>query len=225
MDRRKFLRYSGVVSASTLTGGRLGAAESWGFGDIGHLIPLASHDTILLKVSFADARQNPVLRTAPAPDTPAERFRMLVYTCAGGPDDAVAPNGVWRYLPEANRPAHLAGSRGDGYSESYGSYRWGNLLELLLYDCRRFISVAGPTSVFVERQAERWMTGRAADEAAARHLIHIPSTPMGWTAGKWGDWMFLPRGRLNRPPLPSPWNGTFPRNGGQCSDSAVWKMS
>ena len=32
------------------------------------------------------------------------------------------------------------------------------------------------------------MTGRTADEAAARHLIHIPSTPMGWTAGKWGEW-------------------------------------
>lgn len=374
MDRRKFLHYSSIASASALMSGRLRAAENWGGGDISHLIPLANHDTILLKVSFAGARQRPVLRigsrefpgrpgdtlgrfwsfmadglesaqeyelqllddggaalaepwplrTTPAPDSPAEQFRMLVYTCAGGPDDAVGRNGVWRYLPvstrrrmlaralsfspdlavgigdqvywdqtvarrwnseaaqrsrefiwgkygsfdedlpvfgspnestltgcldeqlgalyaadfrstpliltqddhdyfendegtdevftfpprnftarlgraqqslyfpeylpEANRPAHLAGSSADGVSESYGSYRWGNLLELLLYDCRRFISVAGPTSVFIEQQAERWMARRTDDEAAARHLIHVPSTPFGWTAGKWGEW-------------------------------------
>ena len=373
MDRRKFLQYGSVVSASALMNGQLRAAENWGGGDISHLIPLASHDKILLKVSFANARRNPVLRigsreipgrpggtlgrfwsfaaaglesaqeyelqlregdtalaeswplrTTPAPDAPAESFRMLIYSCAGGPDNAVGENGVLRYLPvstrrrmfqralsfnpdlavgigdqvywdqtvarrwnseaarrsrefiwgkygsfdedlpvfgspnettltgcldeqlgglyatnfrsvpliltqddhdyfendegteevftfpprnftarlgraqqslyfpeylpEANRPAHLAGSGSDGVSESYGSYRWGNLLELLLYDCRRFISVAGPTSVFVEPQAERWMTRRTADETAARHLIHIPSTPMGWTAGKWGEW-------------------------------------
>ena len=91
------------------------------------------------------------------------------------------------FLPEANRPAHLAGSGRDGISESYGSYRWGSLLELLLYDCRRFISLAGPTAVFVEAGAERWMAARTAGEET-RHLIHIPSTPFGWTAGKWGEW-------------------------------------
>ncbi len=377
MDRRRFLRYGGVVSASALLGGRAAAAEdafdNWGGGEIAHIAPLANHDSILLEVSFAAPRRNPVLRvdgrefpgrpgdtlgrfwsfaadglesargyelrlreggaaiaeswplrTAPAPEAPAESFRMLVYSCAGGPDNALNRDGVWRYLPvatrrrlfrralgfnpdlavgvgdhvywdqtiarrwnseqarraresiwgkygsfdedlpifgsanettltgcldeqlgalyaadfrsvpliltqddhdyfendegtdevftfpprnftaqlgraqqalyfpeylpEANRPAYLAGARADGRGESYGSYRWGNLLELLLYDCRRFLSVAGPTSVFVEQQAERWLARRTADEAAARHLIHIPSTPMGWTAGKWGEW-------------------------------------
>ena len=398
MHRRKFLQYGGMASASALLNGRALAAENPGSGEISHLIPLANHDTILLKVSFVSARRNPVLRigareipgrpgdtlgrfwsftadglesareyelqlreggaalaeswplrTAPAPDAPAERFRMLVYTCAGGPDDALTENGVWRYLPvstrrrmlqrglqfnpdlavgigdqvywdqtvarrwnseaaqrvrqfiwgkygsfdedlpvfgspnettltgcldeqlgalygtdfrstpliltqddhdyfendegtdevftfpprnftaqlgraqqslyfpeylpDANRPAHLAGSRADGASESYGSYRWGDLLELLLYDCRRFISVAGPTSVFVEQQAERWLARRTADEAAARHLIHIPSTPMGWTAGKWGEWYpdFLqPDGSLGiENPKPYWQNGWF----------------
>ena len=92
------------------------------------------------------------------------------------------------YLPEPNRPAHLAGSRRDGISESYGSYRWGSLIEMLLYDCRRYISLAGPNGVFVEEGAERWMATRTRDEESARHLMHIPSTPFGWTAGKWGEW-------------------------------------
>ena len=92
------------------------------------------------------------------------------------------------FMPEQNRPVHLAGSNRDGRSESYGSYRWGSLLELLMYDCRRFISIAGPTAVFVEEAAERWMAKRTADETSTRHLIHIPSTPFGWTAGKWGEW-------------------------------------
>ena len=155
MQRRKFLKYGGAVSASAFSvwaGGRLLAAENWGGGEISHLIPLTSHDTILLKASFAGSRRNPVLRigsreipgrpgdtlgrfwsftasglesareyelqlredgtalaepwplrTAPAPDVDAGRFRMLVYTCAGGPDDAVTENGVWRYLPVSTR--------------------------------------------------------------------------------------------------------------------------
>ncbi len=92
------------------------------------------------------------------------------------------------FLPDQNRPVHLAGSARNGMSENYGSYRWGSLLELLMYDCRRHISIAGPTAVFVEEAAERWMAGRTADEQSSRHLIHIPSTPFGWTAGKWGEW-------------------------------------
>ncbi|MDA1371454.1 MAG: alkaline phosphatase D family protein [Proteobacteria bacterium] len=91
------------------------------------------------------------------------------------------------FLPEINRPAHLVGSSRNGISESYGSYRWGSLLELLLYDCRRFITLAGPTATFIEEQTERWMASRTAAEET-RHLIHIPSTPFGWSAGKWGEW-------------------------------------
>ena len=92
------------------------------------------------------------------------------------------------FLPDPNRPTHLAGSHRNGISESYGSYRWGNLVEFLLYDCRRFISLAGPTANFIEEGAERWITARTQDESNTRHLVHIPSTPVGWTAGKWGEW-------------------------------------
>jgi hypothetical protein len=41
--------------------------------------------------------------------------------------------------------------------------------------------------VLIEGQAERWIASRTADEIT-RHLIHIPSTPFGWSAGKWGEW-------------------------------------
>ncbi|MCY4256301.1 MAG: hypothetical protein OXE51_09355 [Gammaproteobacteria bacterium] len=92
------------------------------------------------------------------------------------------------FLPDPNRPVHLAGSQANGISESYGSCRWGQLAEFLLYDCRRFMSLAGPSAGFVEADAERWITARAHDESAIRHLVHIPSTPFGWTAGKWGEW-------------------------------------
>jgi hypothetical protein len=374
MDRRKFIRNSSLLSSSLVWPSFSGAADNWSGGQIQHLIPLTNHNSIMLKVSFVEPQQNPVLRigqrsiegipvdtlgrfwtftandlesnqeyelslqqqgaryadswplsTTPAPDAESEKLRLLIFTCSGGPDDAQTDSGEWRYLPvsmrqrilnralsfapdlaigvgdqvywdqnvarrwrgneqaQANReriwgkygsfdedlpvygsaneatltgcldeqiaslysttfkstpliltqddhdyfendegtddiftfpprnftaqlgrasqqlyfpeflpdvyrPAHLAGSARSGLSESYGSYRWGSLLELLLYDCRRFISIAGPTAVFVEEQAERWLAERTADEASARHLIHIPSTPFGWTAGKWGEW-------------------------------------
>ena len=43
------------------------------------------------------------------------------------------------------------------------------------------------------------MAGRTAEEDDARHLIHIPSTPFGRSAGKWGEWYpdyLQPDGRL-----------------------------
>ncbi|HAT28638.1 MAG TPA: hypothetical protein DCS89_16605 [Gammaproteobacteria bacterium] len=43
------------------------------------------------------------------------------------------------------------------------------------------------------------MAKRTAAEASTRHLIHIPSTPFGWSAGKWGEWYpdyLQPNGQL-----------------------------
>ena len=92
------------------------------------------------------------------------------------------------FLPDPKRPVHLAGSHRNGISESYGSFRWGSLAEFLLYDCRRFITLAGPSAVFVEDDTERWLAARTRAEADTRHLVHVPSLPVGWTAGKWGEW-------------------------------------
>lgn len=374
MNRRKFIRNSGLLTSSMVLPSLVGAADNWSGGQIQHLIPLTNHDSLMLKVSFVEPQSSPVLRvgsraiegvqtdslgrfwtfraeglesdqdyelslqqqgnryadswslnTTPGPNTDSESMRLLIFSCAGGPDDAQTENGAWRYLPvsmrqrlfdralsfapdlaigigdqvywdqnvarrwrgdaraQANReriwgkygsfdedlpvfgssneaaltncldeqlaslystnfrstpliltqddhdyfendegtddiitfpprnftsqlgrasqqlyfpeylpdeyrPTHLAGSNRSGLSETYGSFRWGSLLELLLYDCRRNITLAGPTAVFVEEQTERWMAERTAAEDSARHLIHIPSTPFGWSAGKWGEW-------------------------------------
>ncbi len=86
-------------------------------------------------------------------------------------------------------PDHMTDAmQGPTLPKGYGTIRWGKLLEMLLYDCRRFLNLKGPSAVFVEESAERWLARRTADEDAARHLIHVPSTPMGWSAGKWGEW-------------------------------------
>jgi hypothetical protein len=95
------------------------------------------------------------------------------------------------FLPDKNRPLGLPGSssydRGRGLSEVYGTLRYGNLLECLLYDCRRYMTLKGPTAVFVDPQAEIWLGKRTAAEET-EHLIHMPSVPLGWSAGKWGEW-------------------------------------
>ncbi len=94
------------------------------------------------------------------------------------------------FLPDAGRPAGLpwssAGDRGD-LSESFGTVRYGDLAEVLLYDVRRTLSLAGPNAVFVEAQVERWLLDRTAS-TGVRHVVHAPSNPFGWSAGKWGEW-------------------------------------
>ena len=94
------------------------------------------------------------------------------------------------FLPDARRPAGLPWSsvtdRGD-LSESFGTLRYGNLAEVLLYDVRRTMSLGGPNAVFVDTQVERWLLERTRS-TETRHLVHAPSNPFGWSAGKWGEW-------------------------------------
>ena len=94
------------------------------------------------------------------------------------------------FLPDSRRPAGLpwsaVGERGD-VSESFGTVRYGSLAEVLLYDVRRTVNLAGPNAQFVDPQVERWLTDRTRSEDT-RHLVHAPSNPFGWSAGKWGEW-------------------------------------
>ena len=93
------------------------------------------------------------------------------------------------FLPEANRPMGLPWSsssdRGD-LSESFGTIRYGNLAEVLLYDVRRTMTL-GPSAVFVDSNVEDWLLARTT-APGVRHVVHAPSNPMGWSAGKWGEW-------------------------------------
>ena len=94
------------------------------------------------------------------------------------------------FLPNRQRPVGLpwssAGDRGD-LSESFGTLRYGRLAEVLLYDVRRTMNLGGPNAVFVDSQVERWLIERTEARGVA-HLVHAPSNPFGWSAGKWGEW-------------------------------------
>lgn len=95
------------------------------------------------------------------------------------------------FLPDPNRPPGLpgasAGDRAPGVGESFGTLRYGRLAELLLYDVRRTLTLAGPTGVFLDREVENWLKARMAARDVA-HVLNIPSNPPGWSAGKWGEW-------------------------------------
>jgi hypothetical protein len=49
------------------------------------------------------------------------------------------------------------------------------------------MTLAGSTAVFIDAEAEQWLHAR--DTAAdVVHVVHAPSNPPGWSAGKWGEW-------------------------------------
>ena len=95
------------------------------------------------------------------------------------------------FLPDATPPLGLpssgAADRANGVSESFGTLRYGRLLEILMYDCRRYMSLAGPAGGFLPDTVEVWLMKRMAAQET-RHVVNLPSTPVGWSAGKWGEW-------------------------------------
>jgi hypothetical protein len=95
------------------------------------------------------------------------------------------------FLPDPLRPPNLpwssSGDREPGISESFGTVRFGRLAEILLYDVRRMLTLTGPSAAFVPAEVEQWLLARTA-ASDTTHLVHGPSNPPGWSAGKWGEW-------------------------------------
>ena len=95
------------------------------------------------------------------------------------------------FLPDAHRALGLpSGSPADrpaGLSESFGTLRYGRLLEMLLYDCRRYLTLSGPSAAFIPPLIEDWLKARMVSSDAT-HVVNMPSNPPGWSAGKWGEW-------------------------------------
>jgi hypothetical protein len=93
------------------------------------------------------------------------------------------------FLPDEDRPRGLPwGSVGDeAVSESWGTVRYGRLAEVLLYDVRRMCTLDGPSATYLEPEVERWLLARSASPEVT-HVVHTPSNPMGWSAGKWMEW-------------------------------------
>src|SRR5882724_7839308 len=106
---------------------------------------------------------------------------------------ARATQGIYypEFLPDSARPLGLpwssAGDRVAGVSESFGTLRFGRLAEILLYDVRRTQTMAGPSAVYLDPAVEKWLKARTA-ATEVTHVVHVPSNPPGWTAGKWGEW-------------------------------------
>src|SRR5262245_13439056 len=116
------------------------------------------------------------------------------------PPDSYGPAGVEQtqhmyypeFLPDGNRPDWLPG--GDraklapGTNTAFGAFRYGKLLEALMYDCRRWVSYGGDHATMIPQWAENWLVQRTAAEEDTAHLLHIPSLPFSHSAGKLGEW-------------------------------------
>ncbi len=72
-------------------------------------------------------------------------------------------------------------------SKQFGRLRFGKLLDTLLYDCGGAISLNGDDAGLVPKSVEDWLLAQTQQENT-HHLIHVPSHPLGWTAGKWREW-------------------------------------
>ena len=125
-------------------------------------------------------------------DTKAKRPHEWAFaTSLYGVDVGCAGLYYPEFLADRGRPLGLpwssAKDKAPGASESFGTLRYGNLAEILLYDVRRTVTLAGPSAVFLDTEVERWIQSRTAS-ADVRHVVHVPSNPPGWTAGKWGEW-------------------------------------
>lgn len=77
--------------------------------------------------------------------------------------------------------------RAPGVSECYGTLRYGKLLEALLYENRRYTTLNGPEAVMIHPEAEKWLIDRMNAEET-RHVLNLPATVFGWSAGKWMEW-------------------------------------
>ena len=95
------------------------------------------------------------------------------------------------FLPDVERPPAMsgagAGDRELGISEAFGTFRYGRLAEVLIYDCARYLSLKGVHAGLVPPETEHWLHQRTRDQAVAQ-LFHVPSHPFGWSAGKWREW-------------------------------------
>jgi len=72
-------------------------------------------------------------------------------------------------------------------SRTFGEVRYGDLFNGMLFDCGGHLSLNGRQAGLVPPSVERWLIARARQEDTLHHL-HLPSHPMGWTAGKWREW-------------------------------------
>jgi hypothetical protein len=95
------------------------------------------------------------------------------------------------FLPDANRPQWLPGGDRAGMPEGtngcFGTLRYGQLFEAVLYDCRRYLDNKGQHARVIPRWVEDWVFARTRAEDT-QQFCHVPSLPFAYSSGKLGDW-------------------------------------
>jgi len=95
------------------------------------------------------------------------------------------------FLPDANRPQWLQGgnlaNHPPGVNTVFGTLRYGDLLEAVFYDCRRYANYKGNSATLLPEWTENWLIDRTKTEDT-RHFMHCPSLPFVYSSGKLGDW-------------------------------------
>jgi hypothetical protein len=95
------------------------------------------------------------------------------------------------FLPDQNRPVWLPGGDKNwapsGTNITFGTLRYGNLLEAVLYDCRRYVDYKGDHAKILPQWTEDWLIARTRAEDTA-FFFHAPSLPFAYSSGKLGDW-------------------------------------
>ncbi|CAG9171196.1 hypothetical protein LMG23992_01958 [Cupriavidus laharis] len=95
------------------------------------------------------------------------------------------------FLPDKNRPEWLPGGEKAGAPAGtnicFGTLRYGKLLEVVLYDCRRYLDQKGIHAKVIPQWVEDWVIARTRAEDTV-HFMHCPSLPFGYSSGKLGDW-------------------------------------
>jgi hypothetical protein len=94
------------------------------------------------------------------------------------------------FIVEEPLPADFPGYKKEGgieLSTHFGSVKYGDLFSGLYYDCGGFMTLDKESAGLIPASVEAWLLGKTAQEDS-QHLIHVPSHPMGLTAGKWREW-------------------------------------
>jgi len=95
------------------------------------------------------------------------------------------------FLPDPNRPLSLPSTNerswAENASECFGTLRYGDLVEGLMYDVRRYVTLTGENATFIPLDAEQWIIDRSRAENAS-YVINFSPISFGWSAGKWLSW-------------------------------------
>jgi hypothetical protein len=65
--------------------------------------------------------------------------------------------------------------------------RFGNLVEALLYDCRKHVSINCDNAHLIPPETEAWLIDAMATSGAT-HVVNVPGLPIVWSAAKWMEW-------------------------------------